>query len=90
METTGVWGAGGLGLPVTSSESSWATSSLSTSFSSLKSGDNTIAVRLLKELDKIYKEIKSVNPKGNQSWIFTGRTDAKNEASILWSPDGKS
>ena len=51
-------GAGGLGLPVTSSESSWATSSLSASFSSLKSGDNTIAVRLLKELDKIYKEIK--------------------------------
>ena len=28
------------------------------------------------------KEIKPVNPKGNQSWIFIGRTDA--EASILW------
>ena len=34
------------------------------------------------------KEIKPVNPKGNQSWIFIGRTDA--EAQILWPPDGKS
>ena len=33
------------------------------------------------------KEIKPVNPKGNQSWIFTGRTDA--EAPILWPPDAK-
>ena len=33
------------------------------------------------------KEIKQVNPKGNQSWIFTGRTDA--EAPILWPPDSK-
>ena len=33
------------------------------------------------------KEIKPVNPKGNQSWIFTERTDA--EAPILWPPDGK-
>ena len=39
-------------------------------------------------LDK--KEIKPVNPKGNQSWIFTGRTDAETEASILWPPDSKS
>ena len=30
------------------------------------------------------KETKPVNPKGNQSWIFTGRTDAKAETSILW------
>ena len=35
------------------------------------------------------KEIKPVNPKGNQSRIFIGRTDAKTEASILWSPDAK-
>ena len=34
------------------------------------------------------KEIKTVNPKGNQPWIFIGRTDA--EASILWPPDSKS
>ena len=36
------------------------------------------------------KEIKPVNPKGNQSWIFIGRTDAEAEASILWPPDEKS
>ena len=35
------------------------------------------------------KEIKSVNPKGNQSWIFVGRTDAQEETPILWPPDGK-
>ena len=34
-----------------------------------------------------FKDIKSVNPKGNQSWIFIGRTDA--EALILWPPDAK-
>jgi hypothetical protein len=34
------------------------------------------------------KEIKLVNPKGNQPWIFIGRTDA--ETPILWSPDAKS
>ena len=34
------------------------------------------------------KEIKPVNPKGNQSWILIGRTDA--EAPILWPPDAKS
>ena len=33
------------------------------------------------------KEITSVNPKGNQSWIFIGRTDAEAEAPILWPPD---
>ena len=34
------------------------------------------------------KEIKPVNPKGNQAWIFAGRTDdAKAEAPILWLPD---
>ena len=35
------------------------------------------------------KEIKPVHPKGNQSWIFIGRTDAEAEASILWPPDAK-
>ena len=33
------------------------------------------------------KEIKPVNPKGNQSWIFIGRTDAEAEVPILWPPD---
>ena len=36
------------------------------------------------------KEIKPVNPKGNQSWVFTGRPDAEAEAPILWPPDVKS
>ena len=35
------------------------------------------------------KEIQPVNPKGNQSWIFTGRTDAEAETPILWPPDVK-
>ena len=36
------------------------------------------------------KEIKPVNPKGNQPWIFFGRTDVEAEAPILWPSDGKS
>ena len=46
-------------------------------------------------LEKIFaspldsKEIKPVNPEGNQAWIFTGRTDAEAEAPILWPPDAK-
>ena len=35
------------------------------------------------------KEIKPVHPKGNQSWIFFGRTDAEAETLILWPPDAK-
>ena len=37
-----------------------------------------------------YKEIKPVHPKGNQSWIFFGRTDVEPETLILWPPDAKS
>ena len=36
------------------------------------------------------KEIKPVNPKANQSWIFIGRTDAEAGAPVLWPPDMKS
>ena len=36
------------------------------------------------------KEIKPVNPKGIQPWIFIGRTDAEAEALILWPPNAKS
>ena len=36
------------------------------------------------------KEIKPVNPKGNQPWIFIGRTDAEAEVSLLRPPDAKS
>ena len=35
------------------------------------------------------KEIKPANPKGNQSWIFIGRTDAEAEIPLLWPPDVK-
>ena len=43
---------------------------------------------LLSPLD--CKEIQPVHPKGNQSWIFTGRTDAEAKNPILWPPDAKS
>ena len=36
------------------------------------------------------KEFKLVHPKGNQSWIFTGRTEAEAEIPIVWPPDAKS
>ena len=35
------------------------------------------------------KEIQPVNPKGDQSWVFFGRNDAKAETPILWPPDAK-
>ena len=35
------------------------------------------------------KEIKPVHPKGNQSWMFIGRTDVEAEMTILWPPDAK-
>ena len=36
-----------------------------------------------------WQEMQTVHPKGNQSWIFTGRTDAEAETPILWPPDVK-
>ena len=36
------------------------------------------------------KEIQPVHPKGDQSWVFIGRTDVEAEAPILWLPDVKS
>ena len=36
------------------------------------------------------KEIKPVNPKGDQSWVFIGRTDVEAETPILWPTDAKS
>ena len=36
------------------------------------------------------KEIQPVHPKGDQSWVFIGRTDAEAEVTILWLPDAKS
>ena len=43
--------------------------------------------RLLSPLD--CKEIKPINPKGNQAWMFIGRTDAETETLVLWPPDAK-
>ena len=47
---------------------------------------------LEKTLEHLFdsKEIKQVNPKGYQPWIFIGRTDAEAEAPTLWPPDAKS
>ena len=36
------------------------------------------------------KEIQPIHPKGNQSWVFIGRTNAEAETPILWPPDAKS
>ena len=37
-----------------------------------------------------YKEIQPVHPKGDQSWVFIGRSDVEAETPILWPPDAKS
>ena len=44
--------------------------------------------RLLRVLD--CREIQPVHPKGDQSWVFIGRTDVEAETPILWPPDAKS
>ena len=49
----------------------------------------TVALEKTLESPLDCKKIKPVNPKGNQSWIFIGRTQAKTEALILWPPDAK-
>ena len=50
----------------------------------------TVVLEKILESPLDFKEIKPVNPKGNQSWIFTGRTDAEAETPIFWPPDTKS
>ena len=49
----------------------------------------TVVLEKTLEIPLDYKEIQPVNPKGNQSWIFTGRTDAEAETPIFWPPDLK-
>ena len=49
-----------------------------------------MALEKIPESPLDYKEIKSVSPKGNQSWIFIERTDDEAEAPILWLFDAKS
>ena len=50
-------------------------------------GSKTVVVEKTLESPLDCKETKLVNPKGNQSWVFTGRSEA--EAPILWPPDVK-
>ena len=49
----------------------------------------TVVLRKTLESPLDSKEIKSINPKGNRSWIFIGRTDAEAETPIVWPPDAK-
>ena len=49
----------------------------------------TVALENTLESPLNIKEIQLVIPKGNQSWIFIGRTEAEAETSILWPPDVK-
>ena len=50
----------------------------------------TVVLEMTLESALDCKEIQPDHPKGNQSWIFIGRTDAEAEAPILWPPDVKS
>ena len=50
----------------------------------------TVVLEKTLESSLDYKEIKPVNPKGNQSWIFIGKPNAEAETLILWPPDAKS
>ena len=49
----------------------------------------TVVLETTLESPLDYKEIQPVHPKGNQSWIIIGRTDAEAETPILWPPDAK-
>ena len=49
----------------------------------------TVVLEKILESPLVCKEIQPVHPKGNQSWILTGRTDAEAETSILWPSDAK-
>ena len=50
----------------------------------------TMVLEKTLESPLVCKEIQPVHPKGNQSWIFIGRTDAEAEPPKLWPPDAKS
>ena len=50
----------------------------------------TIMLKKTLEILLDCKEIQPVHPKGDQSWVFSGRTDVEAEIPILWSPDAKS
>ena len=50
----------------------------------------TVVLEKIPESPLVCKEIKLVNPKGNQPWTFLGRTDTEAKAPMLWAPDAKS
>ena len=50
----------------------------------------TVVLEMTLERPLDCKEIQPVHSKGDQSWVFTGRTDAKAETPVLWAPHGKS
>ena len=50
----------------------------------------TVVLKKTLESPLDFRKIKPVNPKGNQSWLFNGRTDAEAEAPIFWPPDAES
>ena len=50
----------------------------------------TVVLEKILESPLDCKETQPVNPKGNQSWVFIGRTDVEAETPILWLPDVKS
>ena len=50
----------------------------------------TVVLEKILESPLDYKEIQPVHPKGDQSWVFFGRTDAEAETPILWPPHAKS
>ena len=50
----------------------------------------TVVLEKTLESPLVCKEIQTVHSKGDQSWVFCGRTDAKAETPILWPPDAKS
>ena len=50
----------------------------------------TVVLEKILESPLAWKEIQPVHPKGDQSWVFIGRTDVEAETPILWPPDVKS
>ena len=66
----------------------WVLRSLTILFSLLHL--SKLSLFVLNIISKVFKEIKSVSPKGNQLWIFTGRAEAEAKVPILWPPDAKS
>ena len=49
----------------------------------------TVVLRRLLRVPWTARRSNQVHPKGNQSWMFTGRTDAEAETPVLWPPDAK-